>query len=94
MTQLNFINLKNAFVYEIGLIAIREVSPPFDEEQQYWRPYQPKHSPSLPYFVGPFNLWVPYVSVGFVASLREWFIINIPYYLVSFLPRYLFFPLE
>ena len=32
-------------VYEIGLIAIREVSPPFDEEQQYGRPYQPKHSP-------------------------------------------------
>ena len=32
--------------YEIGLIAIPEVSPPFDEEQQYGRPYQPKHSPS------------------------------------------------
>ena len=47
MTQLNLINLKNIFLYEIGLIAIREVSPPFDEEQQYWRPYQPKHSPSL-----------------------------------------------
>ena len=46
MTQLNLINLKNVFVYEIGLIAIREVSPPFDEEQQYGRPYQPKHSPS------------------------------------------------
>ncbi len=43
VTQLN---LKNVFVYEIGLIAIREVSPPFDEEQQYGRPYQPKHSPS------------------------------------------------
>ena len=43
VTQLHF---KNAFVYEIGLIAIREVSPPFDEEQQYERPYQPKHSPS------------------------------------------------
>ena len=35
------------FVYEIGLIAICEVSPPFDEEQQYGRPYQPKHSPSV-----------------------------------------------
>ena len=46
MTQLNLINLKNVFVYEIGLIAIREVSSPFDEEQQYGRPYQPKHSPS------------------------------------------------
>ena len=46
MTQLNLINLKNVFVYESGLIAIREVSPPFDEEQQYGRPYQPKHSPS------------------------------------------------
>ncbi len=44
VTQLN---LKNVFLYEIGLIAIHEVSPPFDEEQQYWRPYQPKHSPSL-----------------------------------------------
>ncbi len=43
VTQLHF---KNAFVYEIGLIAIREVSPPFDEEQQYGRPDQPKHSPS------------------------------------------------
>ena len=42
VTQLN---LKNVFLYEIGLIAIREVSPPSDEEQQYWRPYQPKHSP-------------------------------------------------
>ena len=39
-------NLKNNFLYEIGLIAIREVSQPFDEERQYWRPYQPKHSPS------------------------------------------------
>ena len=38
--------LKNVFVYEIGLIAIREVSPPFDEEQQYRRPHQPKRSPS------------------------------------------------
>ena len=47
MTQLNLINLKKVFLYEIGLIAIREVSPPFDEEQQYWRPEQPKHSPSL-----------------------------------------------
>ena len=47
VTQLNLINLKNVFLYEIGLIAIREVSPSFDEEQQYWRPYQPKHSPSL-----------------------------------------------
>ena len=47
MTQLNLINLKNVFVYEIGLIAIREVSPPFNKEQQYGRPYQPKHSPSL-----------------------------------------------
>ena len=46
VTQLNLINLKNNFLYEIGLIAIREVSQPFDEEQQYWRPYQPKHSPS------------------------------------------------
>ena len=44
--QLNLINLKNFFVYEIGLIAIGEVSPPFDEEQQYGRPYQAKHSPS------------------------------------------------
>ena len=35
MTQLNLINLKTVFVYEIGLIAIREVSPPFNEEQQY-----------------------------------------------------------
>ena len=34
VTQLNLINLKNLFLYEIGLIAIREVSPPFDEEQQ------------------------------------------------------------
>ena len=33
VTQLN---LKNVLLYEIGLIAIREVSPPFDEEQQYW----------------------------------------------------------
>ena len=40
------IKLKKVFVYEIGLIAIREVSPPFDEEQQYGRPYQPKHSHS------------------------------------------------
>ena len=31
VTQLN---LKTVFVYEIGLIAIREVSPPFDEEHQ------------------------------------------------------------
>ena len=31
VTQLN---LKNVFVYEIGLIAVREMSPPFDEEQQ------------------------------------------------------------
>ena len=30
------VNLKNVFLYEIGLIAIREVSQPFDEEQQYW----------------------------------------------------------
>ena len=30
------VNLKIVFLYEIGLIAIREVSPPFDEEQQYW----------------------------------------------------------
>ena len=29
---------KNVFVYEIGLIAIRKVSPPFDEEQPYGRP--------------------------------------------------------
>ena len=35
VTQLNLINLKNVFLYEIELIAIREVSPPFDEEQQY-----------------------------------------------------------
>ena len=47
MTQLNLIDFKNVFLYEIGLIAVREVSPPFDEEQQYYRPYQPKHSPSL-----------------------------------------------
>ena len=33
MTQLNLINLKTVFVYEIGVIALREVSPPFDEEQ-------------------------------------------------------------
>ena len=46
MTQLNLINL-NVFLHEIGLIAIHEVSPPFDEEQQYWRPYQPKHGPSF-----------------------------------------------
>ena len=45
VTQLN---LKNVYVYEIGLIAIREVSPPFDEEQQYGRSYQPKHRPSCP----------------------------------------------
>ena len=44
VTQLNF---KNVFVYEIWLIAIREVAPPFDEEQPYARPYQPKHSPSI-----------------------------------------------
>ena len=43
VTQLN---LKNVFVYEIGLIVIHEVSPRFDEEQQYGRPYQPKHSPA------------------------------------------------
>ena len=49
MTQLNLINLKNFFVYEIGLIAICEVSPLFDEEQQYGRPYQPKHSSSIRY---------------------------------------------
>ena len=36
---------KKVFLYEIGLIAILEVSPPFDEEQQYWRPYQHNHSP-------------------------------------------------
>ena len=41
------LNLKNVFVDEIGLIANHEVSPPFDEEQQYGRPYQPKHNPSL-----------------------------------------------
>ena len=46
MTQLNLIHLKNIFVCEIGLIAIRVVSPPFVEEQQWGRPYQPKHSPS------------------------------------------------
>ena len=46
VNQLNSIHLKNVFVYEIGLIAIREVSPQFNEEQQYGRPYQPKHSPS------------------------------------------------
>ena len=46
MTQLNLINVKHFFVYEIGLIAIREVSPPFDEEQSCGRPYQPKQSPS------------------------------------------------
>ena len=45
MTQFNLINLKNVFRYESGFIAIREVSPPFDEDQQYWRPYQTKHSP-------------------------------------------------
>ena len=28
MTQSNVINLKKVFVYEIGLISIREVSPP------------------------------------------------------------------
>ena len=44
VTQLN---LKNVFVNEIGLIAIHEVSPPFDEEQPYGRPYQPKRSPSF-----------------------------------------------
>ena len=43
VTQLNL----KTFIYEIRLIAIREVSPPFDEENQYGRPYQPKHSPSL-----------------------------------------------
>ena len=32
VTQLNF----KKFFYEIGLITIREVSPPFDEEQQYF----------------------------------------------------------
>ena len=47
VTQLHLINLKNGFVYEIGLIAIREVPPPFDEERQYGRPYQPKPSPSV-----------------------------------------------
>ena len=46
MTQLNLIRLKNVFLYEIGLIALREVSPPFDEEHHYWRPYQPKHNPT------------------------------------------------
>ena len=46
VTQLH---LENVFVYEIGLIDIREVSPPLDEEQQYGRPYQPKHSPSQVY---------------------------------------------
>ena len=46
VTQLNLINLKKGFLYEIVLIAIREVSPPFNKKQQYWRPYQPKHSPS------------------------------------------------
>ena len=51
MTQLNLLNLKNVFLYEIGLIAIREVSSPFDEEQRYWRPYQPKHSPSYKMFI-------------------------------------------
>ena len=51
MTQLNLINLKNIFLYEIWLIAIREVSPPFDEEQQHWRPYRPKHSPCY-YYLG------------------------------------------
>ena len=30
VTQLNLINLKNVFLYGIGLIAIRKVSPPFD----------------------------------------------------------------
>ena len=44
VTQLN---LKTVFVNEIGLIAIHEVSPPFDEEQQYGRPYQPKRSPNF-----------------------------------------------
>ena len=47
VTQLKLINFKNVFVYEIGLIATREVSPPFDEEQPYGRPYQPEHSPSI-----------------------------------------------
>ena len=46
--------LKNFFVYEIGLIVIREVSPPFDEEQQYGRPYQSKHSPG---YLGEFALF-------------------------------------
>ena len=45
MTQLNLINFKTFFLYESGLIAIREVSQPFDEDQQYWTPYQTKHSP-------------------------------------------------
>ena len=35
VTQLNLIHfIKNVFVYEIGLIAICEVLPPFDEEQR------------------------------------------------------------
>ena len=42
----NLMHLKKVFVYEIRLIAIREVSPSFDEEQQYGGPYQPKHIPS------------------------------------------------
>ena len=29
VTQLNLKHLKNVFLYEIGLIAIREMSPPF-----------------------------------------------------------------
>ena len=46
VTQLNLKTVFDVFVYEIGLISIREVSPPFDEEHQYGRPYQLKHSPS------------------------------------------------
>ena len=54
---------KKLLVYEIGLIAIREVSPPIvDEEQQYGRPYQPKHNPSSSVIKNPCAILFPALS--------------------------------
>ena len=52
VTQLN---LKNVFVYEIGLIAIRKVSPPFDEEQivplEYYYKKYAMNEPAFAHFI-------------------------------------------
>ena len=57
------LHLKKVFVYEIGIIAIHEVSPPFDEEQQYGRSYQPKHNPSSTHHTFSARYY-DYISLG------------------------------